>query len=82
MPKDDWVPLLGFGGSISYIVIKPPQQQISVCAPPPFAGPREMQDWVVSYEALSGRREVVVESVSVDLSQDLLLVAVQGEDTR
>ncbi|KAM5533837.1 hypothetical protein V8D89_012500 [Ganoderma adspersum] len=82
MPKTDWEPLLGFGGSISYIVIKPPQKQISICAPPSFAGPREMEDWVVPYETLSGRPELVVVSVSVDLSQDLLLVAVQGEDTR
>ncbi|PIL24947.1 hypothetical protein GSI_12834 [Ganoderma sinense ZZ0214-1] len=82
MPKNDWEPLLGFGGSISYIVIKPPQKQISICAPPPFSGPREMKDWVVSYASLFGRRELVVASVSVDLSQDLLLVDVQGEDTR
>ncbi len=82
MPTTDWVGLLGFGGSISYIVVKPPQKQISVCAPPTFTGPREMRDWIIPYEALSGRRGLVVVSVSVDLSQDLLLVAVQGEDSR
>ena len=82
MPTAEWVPLLGFGGSISYIIIKPPQKQISVCAAPPFSGPRQMQNWVVSYEALSERREIVVVSVSVDLSQNLLLVVAQGEDSR
>ena len=82
MPTTDWEALLGFGGSIAYIVIKPPQKQISVCAPPPFSGPRKMQDWVIPYEALSGRRDLVIASASADLSQNLLLVAIQGEDPR
>ena len=82
MPKTRWKLLLGFGGSVSYIVIKPPQKQISICAPSPFAKPREMQEWVIPYKALSGRPEIVMVLVSVDLSQDLLLAAVQGEDTR
>ncbi|KAI1789717.1 hypothetical protein LXA43DRAFT_555600 [Ganoderma leucocontextum] len=82
MPTAGWEGHLGFGGSISYIVVKPPQRQISICAPPPVAGPREMRDWLVPYEALSRRSDLVVTSVSVDLSQNLLLVAVQGEDRR
>ncbi|KAM5537421.1 hypothetical protein V8D89_008940 [Ganoderma adspersum] len=84
MPTTDWEALLGFRGSIVYIVIKLPQRQIGVCAPPPFYGPRKMRDWAIPYKALSGRRDLVVVSVSVDLSQDLLLVAVQaqGADTR
>lgn len=82
MSTTDWEGLLGFGGSIAYVVVKPPQKQISVCAPPTFTGPREMRSWVVPYEALSKRPDLVVISVSVDISQDLLLVGVEGKDPR
>lgn len=83
MPMAGWDVLLGLGGSIAYIIIKRLQKQISECAPPLLSGPRKlMRSWVVPYEALSDRGDLDVESVSVDLSQDLLLVAIQGEDTR
>lgn len=82
MPTTDWKLHLGFGGSISYIVVKPPQRQISICAPPLFTGLRQMRDWLVPYDALMGDTDREILCVSADVSQDLLLVAVHGEDTR
>ena len=82
MPMDGWNLYLGLGGSISYIVVKPPQRQISICAPPLFTRRREMRNWLVPYDAFMESTHRDVLCTSADVSQDLLLVAVLGEDTQ
>ncbi|RPD74966.1 hypothetical protein L226DRAFT_613173 [Lentinus tigrinus ALCF2SS1-7] len=65
-----WEVQLAFGSAISYVVIKPPQQEISVCAPPLLDG--GMRRWTIPLTAFPAD---VVTAVSLDLSQDLLIVA-------
>ena len=36
MPTDGWEASLAFGSEIAYVVVKPPQKEISVTAPPVF----------------------------------------------
>ena len=82
MPMDGWSLYLGLGGSISYIVVKPPQRQISICAPPLFTGRREMRGWLVPYDTLMGSTHREILRASADVSQDLLLVVVRGDSGR
>ncbi|TBU42757.1 hypothetical protein BD309DRAFT_1034274 [Dichomitus squalens] len=81
-PMTGWKFFLGFGGTISYIVVKPAQREISISVPPLFTGLREMRDWVVPYDAFMENVDREILCASADVSQDLLLVAVHGEDTR
>ena len=82
MPTTDWKLYLGLGGSISYIVVKPPQRQISICAPPLFTGRREMRGWLVPYDTLMGSTHREILRAPADVSQDLLLVVVRGDSDR
>ncbi|KAI0696291.1 hypothetical protein C8T65DRAFT_663924 [Cerioporus squamosus] len=78
MPTDGWEASLAFGSEIAYVVVKPPQREISVCAPPVVGcagadeeeGPR-MRHWTVPLEALPVG-EVI--AVSVDIAQGLFVV--------
>ncbi|RPD59571.1 hypothetical protein L227DRAFT_575999 [Lentinus tigrinus ALCF2SS1-6] len=79
MPTDGWETHLAFGSSISYVVVKPPQREISVCAPPvlglglPGGADSEarMRCWSVPLGVFP---EGEVVAASVDIAQDLLLV--------
>ena len=70
VPKDGWEAFPAFGSSISYVTVKPPQQEISICAPPLF-GEREMRHWTVPLEVFP---DGDVTAVSVDIAQNLLMV--------
>ncbi|TFK90495.1 hypothetical protein K466DRAFT_583678 [Polyporus arcularius HHB13444] len=80
MPTDGWEASLAFGSEIAYVVVKPPQREISVCAPPIVGGERagseegtqvRMRQWRVPLEAFPAGE---VTAVSVDIAQDLLVV--------
>ncbi|KAI0707202.1 hypothetical protein C8Q76DRAFT_748315 [Earliella scabrosa] len=75
-PTDGWNAFLAFGSAISYVVVKPPQQEISICAPPVFGGSAgqpgsEMRSWRVPFDLFPPE---AILGVSVDVRQDLLLV--------
>ncbi|KAI0749702.1 hypothetical protein C8Q80DRAFT_1269538 [Daedaleopsis nitida] len=77
MPTEGWDTHLAFGGSISYVVVKPPQNEMSICAPPFMGGlsgetsSDSMQHWRIP---LSIFPSDPIGSVSVDISQELLLI--------
>ena len=79
MPTDGWEASLAFGSEIAYVVVKPPQKEIGVTAPPVLvqnqgSGKGEdggMRHWSVSLEAFPVGD---VAAASVDIAQGLLLV--------
>ena len=82
VPTDGWEASLAFGSEIAYVVVKPPQKEISVTAPPVLGqaqgsgkgedgGDGGMRHWSVSLEAFPVGD---VAAASVDIAQGLLLV--------
>ncbi|TFK90491.1 hypothetical protein K466DRAFT_660763 [Polyporus arcularius HHB13444] len=80
MPKDDWKAFPAFGSSTSYVVVKPQQQEISVCAPPLQDGDAGMRHWNISLTKFPALGAIV--GVFLDLAQDLLIVAQSTPDNR